>query len=494
MQRTNAVRKPLGGFVFLSVWQLCHVWAAVQQRRIRIVDVWVWLAAHELVARRCQIQPGQTVQYRIEELSRLVGRAHSMPHSLRRLAQAGLLRWDEAQITFPEEATAMDECEAVHAMLKQIPNHQRRVPVPRRILRYLAGGCPRAVIATLLGHLLRCLYYRGGRCCPDGHCKATWIADVFGLSLRQVKHTRRQLEHLGLLQRHEAPQWVLNAYGVSITINLQWEGPPHDDTTRAQPPMTAWCEPVASPLATDQKRDAASRVSVTRTEAERTQSQPTADAAVSQEAAAKIAPPTYAKHREIAPPESDKELSARGEDQKPATHGSAGVLSSMFLAMRAGITAGVITQCEQEAVLTPSTTAPLTEKRANRRAPAAATALSAAVSGETALPPPSLRHIRIEDVRDTDRLLQLHTQAVRAGLLSGTEADRLTFVALAQHVLSYRPDNPGGLFIQLLRKRSFDYITQDDEDRAQRRLKRALYEGALPMRPQAADTKQRRAG
>src|SRR5262245_24759437 len=196
MQRTNAVRKPLGGFVFISVWQLCHVWVAIQQRRIRIVDVWVWLAAHELVARRCQIPPGRTVQYRIEELSRLMGKAHSMPHSLRRLAQAGLLSCTEAQITFPGEATAMDECEAVHAMLEQVPNHQRRVPVLRRILRYLAGGCPRVVIATLLGHLLRCLYYRGGRCCPDGHCKATWIADVFGLSLRQVKHARQQLEHL----------------------------------------------------------------------------------------------------------------------------------------------------------------------------------------------------------------------------------------------------------------------------------------------------------
>jgi hypothetical protein len=162
MQRTNAVRKPLGGFVFLSVWQLCRVWVAVQQRRIGIVDVRVWLAAHELVARRCRVEPGQKMLYRTDELERLVGNAHSIQQSLRRLAQAGLLWWDEAQITFPEEATSMDECEAVHAMLEQIPNHKRRVPVPRRILRYLAGGCPRVVIATLLGHLFRCLYYRGG--------------------------------------------------------------------------------------------------------------------------------------------------------------------------------------------------------------------------------------------------------------------------------------------------------------------------------------------
>jgi hypothetical protein len=350
------------------------------------------------------------------------------------------------------------------------------------------------VIATLLGHLFRCLYYRGGQCCPDGHCKATWIADVFGLSLRQVKHARQQLEHLGLLQRHEAPHWVLNAYGVSITINLHWDGPPHDDTIRAQAPMTAWCESPASLHATDQKSDIAPLASMTGTEAERRRSQATADAVVPQEAAAKIAPPTCPKDTEIAPPESDRELSARDKDQKPVPRGGAGVLSSLFLDMRAGIKTGVITQREQEAVLTPSTTAPLTEKRGNRRAPAATTALSAAPSGETALPPPTLRHLRIEDLRDTDRLLQLYAQAVSAGLLSCSEADRLTFVALAQHVLSYRPDNPGGLFLQLLRKRQFDYITQDDEDRAQRRLKRALYGGTLPMRSQAADTGQRRAG
>ena len=46
--------------------------------------------------------------------------------------------------------------------LDRIPNHARRVPVPRRILRLLAGGCRPAMIATILGHLFRCLYVKGG--------------------------------------------------------------------------------------------------------------------------------------------------------------------------------------------------------------------------------------------------------------------------------------------------------------------------------------------
>jgi hypothetical protein len=57
------------------------------------------------------------------------------------------------------------------------------------------------------------------------------------------------------------------------------------------------------------------------------------------------------------------------------------------------------------------------------------------------------------------------------------EADRLTFVALAQHVLRYRPANVGGLFQRLLTQRCFHFVTQEDEEVAVQRLKRHLYEG-----------------
>ena len=110
------------------------------------------------------------------------------------------------------------------------------------------------------------------------------------------------------------------------------------------------------------------------------------------------------------------------------------------------------------------------------------------------LPAPTLRHILVQDLRDTERLLHLYDQAITAGLTGRSEADRLNFVALAHHVLSYRPDNAGGLFSQLLRKRQFHFITQDDEDTAQRRLKRVLYGGTSPVFHDASATEQRRAG
>jgi hypothetical protein len=61
---------------------------------------------------------------------------------------------------------------------------------------------------------------------------------------------------------------------------------------------------------------------------------------------------------------------------------------------------------------------------------------------------------------------------MEAGLMGAAEADRLTFVALAHHVLTYCPENVGGLFRQLLSTRRFAVITQANEEAAQQRLKR----------------------
>jgi hypothetical protein len=101
------------------------------------------------------------------------------------------------------------------------------------------------------------------------------------------------------------------------------------------------------------------------------------------------------------------------------------------------------------------------------------------------LPPPVLCNIRLQDLTDTSRFLDLYAQASHAGLIGNSEAERLTFVGLAQHVLTYRPQNAGGLFRQLLVRRRFHFVTQEDEDTAQQRLKHHLYEKGLSV-PQRA--------
>src|SRR5919108_295878 len=96
-----------------------------------------------------------------------------------------------------------------HVYLRRTPparwGRRRR---PRRTLRFLARCRRRVLIATMLGHLLRCLYFRQGQCVGSGFCAASWIATVFGVSLRNVKLARQHLAACGWLTLVETPHWV----------------------------------------------------------------------------------------------------------------------------------------------------------------------------------------------------------------------------------------------------------------------------------------------
>src|SRR5882724_4069539 len=105
-----AARKPEGGFRFISILQLCMAWWAYRTGVIRLVDLRVWFAAHELVARRCQLKPGQLPVYTCAELYQLVGGGGGIPASLQRLQAADLLSWAPHHISFPTEPTPGREC------------------------------------------------------------------------------------------------------------------------------------------------------------------------------------------------------------------------------------------------------------------------------------------------------------------------------------------------------------------------------------------------
>jgi hypothetical protein len=83
-----------------------------------------------------------------------------------------------------------------------------------------------------------------------------------------------------------------------------------------------------------------------------------------------------------------------------------------------------------------------------------------------------LDDVRLEDLKDTGRLLLLLEQAIARDLVSSSEADRLRFVAAAEHAMAVGKGNPSGLFCHLIRGRLWRYLRQGDEDLASARLKR----------------------
>ena len=184
-------------------------------------------------------------------------------------------------------------------------------------------------------------------------------------------------------------------------------------------------------------------------------------------------------------------------DQYTARNGAPGTLTALFSTARRAVREGRLPRAGKELIIQRQFTVSRPQghsfpppQTASERLPAEASDALA----ERPFTPPTLGHILVHALRDTERLLQLYEQAVAAGLIGPSEADRLTFVALAQHVLAYQPDNASGLFTQLLRTRQFNYVTQDDEDGAQRRLKRFLYEGAPPVLRPASTAAKRRVG
>ena len=244
---------PDGSFVFVSATGLLATWWAYKRRVIQFRDVRVWLASHELLAQRWFCEKGQLPRFRVEDLAPLVGGVGGQHFraSLRRLEAVGLLSWSESRIE-PTRSLATvrtEESEELHAFVETVENHKRKIPVPRRLLKCLSCETRPVFVATVLGHLLRCMYYRNNRCEPAGRCKASWIARVFEVDRRNVKAARRELESRrdnkpGVLIRE--PAFKLNRWGPRMRFNLEWDGkgakseiPPRAaiSTTKSPPPI-----------------------------------------------------------------------------------------------------------------------------------------------------------------------------------------------------------------------------------------------------------------
>jgi hypothetical protein len=183
--------------------------------------------------------------YSESELLGLVGsgRVGKIKRSVRRLQQAGLLEWSTERINVD-----MGQRVVTPWIEAAVKNVRRKIPVPRRMLRYMAGCRSRVMIATLLGHLVRCLYYRKGCCVSGGRCKASWIADVFGVDIRGVKRGRKELVRMGWLVPGRASQQALNRWGMQVIIRVQRADEKAGHGTNLPPRQTAGVTNLPPPI------------------------------------------------------------------------------------------------------------------------------------------------------------------------------------------------------------------------------------------------------
>lgn len=241
--------KPEGGYCFISAMALIRAWWAYKRRIIRLFDLRVWFACFEVVARRCDVAPNRFPRYSFDEVHRLVGGKNpaQVQTAVRRLTNAGLLNWSERQIRFAtyDRDFALDCDPDFQRMLDLVVNHRRKVPVPRRTIRFLSAMTRPVCMATMIGHLLRCLYYRKGRCAPEGRCKTSWIAETFSVDIRNVKAARAYLDDIEWLVVEASSQTAMNRWGAAVRINLSWKDE-HECEGKTPPPPSR--QPSQSPL------------------------------------------------------------------------------------------------------------------------------------------------------------------------------------------------------------------------------------------------------
>ncbi len=216
---------------------ILSLWWAYNQAILGLLEVRVYLAACEALARRCGARDKRRRLFVEHELAKLVGVSEErIRTALRRLERAGFLRWSHCAVRFGYGVDALsdDQRLELQTFVESVENHRRKVPLPRSVIKLLCGATRRVFVATVLGHALRCLYYRNGACCPDGRCKASWVADIFEVDARNVKAARTELVTMGLLVREPSKQRVMNRCGPLVRFNLCWR--PADSPSRRSPP------------------------------------------------------------------------------------------------------------------------------------------------------------------------------------------------------------------------------------------------------------------
>lgn len=243
-----AARKPVGGFCFVPAMAILSLWWAYQQAIVGLLEVRIWLAAFEAVARRCGARDKRRRRFVEHELARLVGVSEDrVRRSLRRLQRAGFLWWSETAIRFGygTDGLSDEEQTELREFVEGVKNHRRKVPLPRSVIKRVCRATRPVLIATVLGHALRCLYYRNGACCPDGTCKASWVSDVFNVDARNVKAARKELVALGMLIMDSTDQRSMNRWGPRVRFNLDWRPA---GQARRSPPLGAKKRAESPPL------------------------------------------------------------------------------------------------------------------------------------------------------------------------------------------------------------------------------------------------------
>lgn len=214
------------GYKLIPATQLLSGIAALNRREISFRAFRVYFGCLELqsvreAARRSSPQRAKKsfARYREEELERLIG-FKSVGKELRRLRRAGLVRFTENAIEIASSSGPANE------LLPRLGSRggKRFVPIPRRVLRFLAKCSRPALAKSIVAYCLRGLSLeRSGIVRGVGTAKISWISTLCQISERAARAARAELIAIGWITKDTGSvQRKLNRDGAYFTIDTSW--------------------------------------------------------------------------------------------------------------------------------------------------------------------------------------------------------------------------------------------------------------------------------
>ena len=225
-----------GGYTLLNYVQIARILHYHASGELNGRDLRVFLALVELLHQRvasyaCKLastsdkrskspQVVMPATYTREQLSSLLDGLSrgKLNESLRRLKKLGIASFSKHEIVI-HEVSSEDH---------RFGTTRRRVPLPRRILRYLAAlKGEKGTVAVALAYLAWAMHLkRGGHITSWGRIKTSKISDMTGVTIRSCRRCRVALIEVGALsQDTESHQLVLNRYGGRYEVNTDFESP-----------------------------------------------------------------------------------------------------------------------------------------------------------------------------------------------------------------------------------------------------------------------------
>ena len=214
-----------GGFELLPTSTLCNVLAAVEQKLISGKALRTFCAVVTTVASRNASRHSSKethVHFTVDELIELTKLPRRIiKKSLRQLHATGIVSWSAQEVTIERPIQAYSNAQV--GIIGET-SAKRLVPLPRRVLRFLARCRKASLIRVMLAYMVRGLRRsKKDGINNKGAVKCSWIVELTGLCLRSVQTARKALIDLGWLSKDtSSTQRKLNRTGSYFVINVEW--------------------------------------------------------------------------------------------------------------------------------------------------------------------------------------------------------------------------------------------------------------------------------